>query len=113
MSAAVLEMAKRLGRSVAESPAAAAMRAARKEMEGQADLKQAIEEYQKQAGKIARLEREGKPVEVEEKRRLRDLNEKLVASDVFKRYTAAQVDYIDLMRKVNDTIRRELAEIEK
>jgi cell fate (sporulation/competence/biofilm development) regulator YlbF (YheA/YmcA/DUF963 family) len=113
MSAAVIEMAKRLGRSIAESPAAAAMRTARKELEGQADLKQVIEDYQKQVAKIANLERQGKPVEVDDKQRLRGLNEKLVASEVFKRYTAAQVDYLDLMRKVNDTIRRELAEVEK
>jgi len=113
MSSAVIELARRLGQAMAQAPAAVAVRAARKELDAQADLKQTLDDYQKQVGKVARLEQAGKPVEVEDKHRLRELNDKLVASEVFKKYTAAQVDYVDLMRKVNDAIRKELTETEK
>ena len=48
-----------------------------------------------------------------DKHRLQELNDKLVASQEFKKFTAAQVEYVDLMRKVNEEIRRELAETEE
>ena len=38
--------------------------------------------------------------------------DRLVSAEVFKRYTAAQVEYVDLMRKVNEALRAELAETE-
>ncbi len=72
-----------------------------------------LKQYQEQSLKIEQLEHENKPVEVEDKHRLRELHEKLVASDVFKRFTGAQVEYVDLMRQVNQALRRQLAEVEK
>ena len=57
--------------------------------------------------------RQNKPVEVADKHKLRDAHEKLMASAVFKRYTAAQVDYVDLIRKVSDAMRGELAPTEQ
>jgi len=108
-----IELASRLGKAIADSPQAVALRAARAALNAEAELTSTLGEYQKQADKIAQLEREQKPVEVEDKHKLQELNDKLVASEVFKKFTAAQVEYVDLMRKVNDAIRRELAETEE
>ena len=65
------------------------------------------------AQKVEQLEHENKPVEVDDKHKLRDLHDTLVANDLFKRFTAAQVEYVDLMRQVNQTLRKQLAEVEK
>jgi cell fate (sporulation/competence/biofilm development) regulator YlbF (YheA/YmcA/DUF963 family) len=108
-----IELAARLGKAMADSPEAVALRAAREALNAEPELTRTLGEYQKQADKIARLEREQKPVEVEDKHKLQELNDDLVASDVFKKFTAAQVEYVDLMRKVNDAIRRELTETEE
>ena len=110
---ACTELARRLGKAIADSPEATAYRAARDELAADADLSQTLEDYQQQARKIAQLEAEQKPVEVDDKHKLQELNAKLVAADLFKQFTATQVEYVDLMRKVNQALRNELAVIEE
>lgn len=109
---ACIELARRLGKAIAESPQAEALRAARAELDANPDLVEALNDYQQQAEKIEQLEEEQKPVEIGDKHRLQELNDRLVGSEVFKRFTAAQVEYIDLMRKVNEALQAELAETE-
>jgi len=109
---ACIELARRLGKAIADSPQAEALRVARVELDANPDLGKTLNDYQQQAEKIEQLEEEQKPVEIEDKRRLQELNDRLVGSEVFKRFTAAQVEYIDLMRKVNEALQAELAETE-
>lgn len=109
----ILDMATKLGKAISESPQAIKLREVRKELDAHKDVLDTLKAYQQQADKLGQLEHENKPVEVEDKHKLRDLHEKLVASEVFKRFTAAQVDYVDLMRQVNQALRKQLAEVEK
>ena len=109
---ACIELARRLGKAMAESPQAVAFRAAREELNAHPDVQQTLQDYQQQAEKIGQLEDEQQPVEVEDKRRLQELNDALIASEVFKKFTAAQVEWVDLMRKVNQALQAELAEVE-
>jgi cell fate (sporulation/competence/biofilm development) regulator YlbF (YheA/YmcA/DUF963 family) len=109
---AVLELAERLGKAIQESPQTAALRQAQKAMNDQPELQKLLKEYQDQSDKIARLEQEKKPVEVEDKHKLDELQDKLLASEVFKRYTQAQVEYVDLLRQVNGVIRKKLSAVE-
>jgi cell fate (sporulation/competence/biofilm development) regulator YlbF (YheA/YmcA/DUF963 family) len=107
-----IEMSKALGKEIANSPQAIAYRAASDAIHADAELSKMIEEYERQAGKIADLEDQQKPVEVEDKRRLQELNGRLVSSAQFKKFSAAQMEYINLLRQVNDAMRAELAETE-
>ncbi len=109
----IIELAQRLGKAISESTQAANLRVAREEMDKQGEIAQMLKDYQAQAEKVAKLEHENKPVEVEDKHKLQELHGKLVASDVFKKFTAAQVEYIDLMRQVNETLQKQLSETEK
>ena len=108
----IIELAERLGRAISDSPQAAGLREARSELDKHEDVKELLKEFQAQSEKIARLEDENKPIEVDEKHKLQGLQEKLVSHDVFKKYTAAQVEYVDLMRKVNQTLRKQLSKTE-
>ena len=110
---AIVELASRLGKAIAESPQAAKLRSCRQELNKHKDLLQLLSDYSAQADRIAKCEQEGKPIEVEDKHKLVDIQSKLVSSEVFKAFTAAQVDYIDMMRKVNSELRKCLAETEK
>jgi cell fate (sporulation/competence/biofilm development) regulator YlbF (YheA/YmcA/DUF963 family) len=110
---AIIELATRLGRAIAESPQAATLRAAKEELNRHADLTATLKDYSAQAEKTAKLEEENKPVEIEDKHKLQELEAKLVGHEVFKRYTAAQMDYVDLMRKVNAELRKQLAPVEE
>ena len=105
---ACIELAKRLGKAIADSPQAADLRAARQALEAREELMKTLDEYQKQTDKVEQLQREKKPVEVEDKHKLQELNNRLIASEIFKSFTAAQVEYVDLMRKVNAALRAEL-----
>lgn len=108
----ITELAERLGKAIADSPEATRLRAAHETMSAQPEIARVLKDYQAQSDKIALLEREQKPVEVQDKHKLKELRDKLVASEVFKKLTAAQVEYVDLMREVNEALRRQLAETE-
>ena len=112
MDKAILELAEKLGRSINDSQAAAALRQARKELDQHTDIVDTLRQYQEQFGKIQQLEEQNKPVEVSDKHHLQELHDKLIASDVFKKFTAAQMEYVDMMRQVNTTLRKQLAPTE-
>ncbi len=110
---AIIEQAKKLGKAIAGSPQAAALRAARAEIDKHDDVKKTLSEFQQHIQKVARLEEENKPIEVEDKHKLQELQDRLLASDVFKKFTEAQVEYVDLMRKVNQALQEQLGETGK
>ena len=107
---AIIAMATRLGKAIAESPQAKALRDAQGALDAHAEVKQLLTDFRAQSEKVARLQAEQKPIEVDDKHRLAELETKLVGEDVFKKFTAAQFEYVDLMRKVNDELRKHLLE---
>ena len=109
---AITELAGRLGKAIADSPQAAALRAAREGLDSQPEVKQLLTDFTAQSRKIAQLEAEQKAIEVSDKHKLQELQDKLIAQEVFKQYTAAQVDYVDLMRQVNESLQQKLAATE-
>lgn len=112
MDKAILELAEKLGRSINDSQAAATLRQARKELDQHKDIVEVLQKYQQQFAKIQQIEEQNKPVEVADKHTLQELHDKLIASDVFKKFTAAQMEYVDLMRQVNTALRKQLAPTE-
>ncbi len=107
----ITELAEKLGKAIADSPQAQRMEKARKALHEKPELKKLLNDYQTQSDKIARLEQEQKPVEPEDKHRLEELQNKLLAAAEFKELTAAQVEYVDLMRKVNQAISKHMVEV--
>ena len=104
MSAAIVELARRLGMAIGESKIFADLKAADKALHEEPGADEMLGQFQTQSNKVAELEEQNKPVEVEDKRKLQELHEKLVASAGFKKLAAAQVEYTDLMRLVNQAI---------
>ena len=104
----IIRMAEDLGKAIAASPQAAALQAAREALDKEPDTVKILRDYNTHARKIAELEDQQKPVEPDDKAKLQQLHDTLVASDVFKKFTGAQVEYIDLMRQVNEMIRRQM-----
>ena len=104
----IIEMAAKLGKAIARSPQADTLRKTRAEMNAQDDVMQLLRDFQKQSERIAELQENNKPIEIEDKHKLDEMHEQLVGKDAFKKFTAAQVEYVDLMRKVNEAITQEL-----
>ena len=113
MSKAILDMAQKLGQALVESAPWQTLHAAGRALHEQKDVVDTLNAFQQQAGKMQTLEQQGKPIEVDEKRKYQVLHDKLVASDVFKRYTAAEMEFSDLMRQVHATIRKQVADADK
>lgn len=105
----ILQIAETLGKAIAESPQVQTMKQARDALQKEPDIEQTLKAFHEQADKMNRMEQQNQPIEVEEKRKLRDLQTKLAGSATFKTFTEAQMEYVDLMRKVNETMRRHLA----
>jgi cell fate (sporulation/competence/biofilm development) regulator YlbF (YheA/YmcA/DUF963 family) len=112
MDPQIIDLASQLGKTIAQSPQAARLHAARAAMSKRPDLEQLLKDYRGQADKIAALEQDNKPIEVDDKQRLAALEGKLLAAEEFKQFTIAQMEYVDLMRKVNQELRRQLAGVE-
>ena len=108
----IIKLAEQLGKAIADSPAAATLTAARNEMNANGDLTKPLTEFRGHTDKKAKLEQENKPVEVADKHTLQELQQKLVASATFKAFNEAQVEYADLMRRVNQAVQRQLADTE-
>lgn len=113
MSDAIIDMAQKLGKAIQESSQAATLRDARNELNKHQDVLDALQQYQDQFEKINKLEEEQKPIEVFDKRRLEDLHKQLVSNEIFKKFNAAQVEYVDLMQKVSSAMRKQLGETEQ
>ena len=104
----ILELARRLGEQMAGHERTTLMKQAQEAVNGDAEAKELIEEYQKQADKIHRLEREGKPIEVADKRALAAAEEKISLNEKLKELTRRQADFVEMMRKVKETIDRQM-----
>lgn len=101
---AILKLADQLGKTIAQSKQAADYRAAREAMNAQPDAMELLKDFTRQFGKITELTQKQQPIEPEDKRKLNDLQSKLAAQETFKAFSAAQVEYTDMMRKVSQTL---------
>lgn len=108
----ILQQARRLGKAIHDSPQARALREAQKAFDADPDAGKLFEEAREQMDKVRRLEEANAPIEVADKHRMEDLQNRLAASETFKRYSSAQVNYLDLMRKVDQAMREQLGPAE-
>ena len=109
---AILKLADQLGKTIAQSKQAADYRTAREAMNAQPEAMELLKDFTEQFGKITELTQKQQPIEPEDKRKLNDLQGKLAAQETFKAFSAAQVEYTDIMRKVSQTILHHLQGVE-
>ena len=86
-----------------------ALEQARQQVAGDEPAQQLLDSYLKQQQKLDDLLRQNKPVEVEDKRRLAELQQQVVSHEGLKQLFKAQADYAELMRKVNQAIQTGLS----
>jgi cell fate (sporulation/competence/biofilm development) regulator YlbF (YheA/YmcA/DUF963 family) len=109
----IIELASQLGKAIATSAQAQKLRDARAGLNTQADLIKILQQYHEQSDKMAALEADNKVIEVADKHKLQEMHDKLAASETFKTFTSAQMEYVDLMRQVNAEMRKQLAQTEQ
>jgi cell fate (sporulation/competence/biofilm development) regulator YlbF (YheA/YmcA/DUF963 family) len=100
----ILSLARQLGEAISRHPRYAKLREADERVRGDKSATDALDAYNKAAEELSRKERSGRPIEVEDKRRLRSLQETVAANETVKAFMVSQADYAEMMRKMNDAI---------
>lgn len=100
----LVKMAEQLGQKMAQNDRAKLLWEAQKAVNEDQDALKLLENYQKIAEKIQNLERQQQPIEVEDKRALREAEEKISMNEKLKELTRRQVDFVEMTHKVKKAI---------
>jgi len=105
----VLKAAKQLGQLIAEHEAAVKFESSIKKLQADLDAQRAMNDLNRHVAALAQKEAEGKPIEVEEKHKLADLQQVVSANPLLRELQVGQMDYLDLMRQIDQTISQKAA----
>jgi cell fate (sporulation/competence/biofilm development) regulator YlbF (YheA/YmcA/DUF963 family) len=103
-----MDEAAKLGELVKQHPAVARYKEARKAVEQDADANRLMAEFDRQIETLARQQASGMPVTDAQQQALESLQGKIVSHLKIKALNLAQVDFVDLLRKITQTIQRPL-----
>ena len=98
-----------LGEALAAHPTVRGHYDAQRAVRTDTSAQQLLRDYQDHAKRMRQLEAEQKPVEVEDKRKLRDLEQQMARHETLKRFMRTQADYVALMAQVNAAMDAPLA----
>ncbi len=104
----LIELARRLGKQIAASERTELLKKAQGTLREDGQAGQLLEDYRVHVQKIQGLEKANKPVEVEDKRKLQELEGQIAANGVIGELTRRQADFVELMQKVKEAIDGEL-----
>ncbi|MCC6906434.1 MAG: YlbF family regulator [Phycisphaerales bacterium] len=100
----IIEAATRLGRLLAEHPAVARYRELLKAVRKDTDAQRLLADYSRHMDAISEKEQAGQPIEVQDKHKLADLQSRVAMHPQLREMQMAQMDYVDLMRKVDEAM---------
>ena len=106
----IMEAAEKLSAMVAEHPAVGKYKAAQKAVGDDPEAGRLLGDFEKQIETLSRQEQSGMPVTDAQRRQLEGLQSRIVSHIKIKNLNLAQVEFIDLLRKINQTIQRPLTE---
>ena len=104
----ILDEASRIGDLVAQHPAVARYKEARKAVEQDPDANRLMAEFDRQLETLARQQAAGAPVTDAQQQQLESLQSRIVSHLKIKALNLAQVEFIDLLRRITQTIQRQL-----
>jgi len=104
----LLEMAKKLGQQIAAHERTRLLKQAHESVNEDTQAKDLLEQYQAQAEKMHQLEQQQKPVEVEDKHKLQEIEKNITTNENLKEMSRRQVDFVEMMKKVKEAIDAEL-----
>jgi len=104
----LIQLAQQLGQQIAQHQRTTLLAQAQKQVNEDTQAVELIREYQQQAQKIHQLEQERKPIEVEDKSKLQNIEQQISANEKLKELTKRQVDFVEMMQKVKKSIDAQL-----
>ena len=106
----ILQEAEKLGQLVAQHPAVARYKQAQKAVAEDPEAGRLLADFDRQLESLARQEQTGMPVTDAQRMQLESLQGRIISHLKIKALNMAQVEFVDLLRKVTQTIQRPLAE---
>src|SRR6266550_4249816 len=107
----ILDEASKLGDLVAQHPAVARYKSAQKAVAEDTDATRLMAEFNRQLENMARQEQSGMPVTDAQAQQLESLQSRIISHIKIKNLNMAQVDFIDLLRKINQQIQSKLGDL--
>jgi len=100
----ILQAARELGKLLASHEAAARFEAVIQKLQSDTEAQRLLNDYNRQMTTIAEKEATGKPIEVADKHQLQSLQQQVSANAMLRELQMAQMDYLDLMRRVDEAM---------
>lgn len=104
----IMDEAAKLGDLVAQHPAVFRYKEARKAVESDPEATRLMADFDRQMETLARQEESGMPVTDAQRQQLTSLQSRIVSHLKIKALNLAQVEFIDLLRRITQTIQRQL-----
>lgn len=106
----LLDEAAKLGQLVAQHPSIAKFKQAQRAIADDADASRLMAEFEKTIETIGRQEQSGLPATDAQRTALESIQSKIISNIKVKALNMAQMEFVDLLRKINQNIQGPLAE---
>jgi cell fate (sporulation/competence/biofilm development) regulator YlbF (YheA/YmcA/DUF963 family) len=106
----IMQEAEKLGQLVAQHPAVARYKQAQKSVADDPEAGRMLADFDRQLETLGRQEQSGMPVTDAQRMQLESLQGRIISHIKIKALNMAQVEFVDLLRKVTQTIQRPLAD---
>lgn len=100
----ILKAAQDLGKMVAQHEAALRVESAVKLLQADMESQRLLADFNRLMQALAQKEASGRPIEVDDKRKLESLQNSIVKNPTLRQFQIAQMDYLDLLRKIDEII---------
>ncbi len=100
----ILEQANKLGELIAAHDAVKKLESASKAFEADVTSQRAMTDYQRFAQTLQEKAQQGQPIEVADKQKLESLQQAVITNPLLANMQRAEMDYLDLLRKVDSAI---------
>jgi cell fate (sporulation/competence/biofilm development) regulator YlbF (YheA/YmcA/DUF963 family) len=106
----IMEEAEKLGKIVAQHPAISRYKQAQKAVADDAEAGRLLADLDRQIETLARQEQSGLPITDAQRSALESVQNRVVSHLKIKNLNMAQVEFVDLLRKISQTIQRQLGD---
>src|SRR5256885_10117261 len=106
----IMQEAEKLGQLVAQHPAVARYKQAQRAVAEDPEAGRLLADFDRQLETLGRQEQGGMPVTDAQRMQLESLQSRIISHIKIKALNLAQVDFMDLMRKVSQAWQKPLAE---
>jgi cell fate (sporulation/competence/biofilm development) regulator YlbF (YheA/YmcA/DUF963 family) len=104
----IMDAAEKLGQMVSQHPAVAKYRQAQKSVADDPDAARLMSDFDKQLETLLRQEQSGMAATDAQRKQLESLQMQIASHIKIKALNLAQVEFVDLLRKINQIIQRPL-----